>query len=166
MPPGTRMVGKKELLAAPIIRTFMRKLNFLVVDRQDLPKGLEDTHHIEAALKQGDSILIFPEGTFSYATGLRPFRLGAFKIAVESQIPVCPVALNGTRFVLRESEYLMWPNKITVTICPPIMPQGREWEDIIALRQAVRGEIAAYCGEPSLDFIAAQTVAPKYKVKH
>lgn len=159
LPPNTRFVGKKELLKVPVIKTFISKLGFLVVDRFDLPKGIEDTRAIEETLKQGFPVMIFPEGTFAYASGLRPFRLGAFKIAVETKVAVCPVALQGTRYILRNSEKLMQPGRVNVTITAPIMPQGMEWQDVIALRSATRREIAKHCGEPLLDFIAAQKVA-------
>ncbi len=161
LPANTRFVGKKELFAAPIIRTFMRKLNYLAVDRVNLSKGLEDTKVMEAVLKEGNPILIFPEGTFSYASGLRPFRLGAFKMAAETMTPVCPIALNGTRVILRGEAKLLRPNRVIVTVCEPIKPKGSEWEDVTHLRNEVRADIAKYCGEPSLDYIAAQTVAVK-----
>jgi fatty-acyl-CoA synthase len=161
VPANTRLVGKKELLNTPILRTFMRQLNYLAVDRTDLPKGLEDTKLMEQSLKEGHSILIFPEGTFGYSSGLRPFRLGAFKIATETNVPIRPIALRGTRHILRDEEKLMWPGKIVVTVCELIKPVGTEWQDITQLRNEVRAKIAKYCGEPSLDFIAAQVVAPK-----
>ncbi|TAK78145.1 MAG: acyl-CoA synthetase [Gammaproteobacteria bacterium] len=161
VPPGTRFVGKKELFSAPILRTFARKLDYLAVDRLDFSKGIEDTQKIEATLKAGHAIFIFPEGTFGYAAGLRPFRLGAFKMAVETQVPICPVALNGTRTILRDDEKLLRPGKVIITISEPIAPGGTEWQNVTQLRAAVRAEIATYCGEPSLDMIAAQTIAPK-----
>jgi 1-acyl-sn-glycerol-3-phosphate acyltransferase len=161
LPTGIRFVGKKELLNAPIIRTLMRKLNFLSIDRMDLSKGLEDTRQIEEALKAGDSVLIFPEGTFGYASGLRPFRLGAFKISAETNVPICPIALQGTRKVLRENEKLLRPARLGVTVCDLVYPTGSDWQDVTQLRDAVRAEIVKYCGEPSLDFIAAQTVAAR-----
>ncbi len=161
VPVNARFVVKKELFHAPLIHTIVQKLDYLGVDRLDLSKGLEDTKHIESTLKAGNSILIFPEGTFGYASGLRPFRLGAFKIAVETMIPVCPIALKGTRRILRDDEKLMRPGRVIVTVCDPIKPSGSEWQDVTQLRQAVRAEIAKYCGEPSLDFIAAQSIAPK-----
>jgi len=161
LPFNTRMVAKKELLQVPIIRTVMRKLDYLAVDRLDLSKGVEDIKRIEDVLKAGNPILIFPEGTFGYAKGLRPFRLGAFKIGTDTHTPICPVALQGTRYILRDDEKLMRPGRITVTVCDAIKPAGSEWQDVTQLRNEVRAEIAKYCGEPSLDFIAAQTVAPK-----
>jgi 1-acyl-sn-glycerol-3-phosphate acyltransferase len=159
-PAGTRFVGKKELFTAPILRTFMRNLNYLSVDRQDLPKGIEDTQHIQEALKSGASVFIFPEGTFGYASGLRPFKLGAFKIAAEANVAICPVALRGVRRILRGEEKTMRPGMITVTVCEPIMAAGAEWQDITKMRDAVRTEIAKYCGESSLDMISPQTIAP------
>jgi acyl carrier protein len=159
LPAGTRFVAKKELLSAPFISTLMRKLNFLSIDRLDLSKGLEDTKHIQEALKAGDSVMIFPEGTFGYASGLRPFRLGAFKIAAENNISICPIALQGTRTILRECEKLVRPGRVKVTVCEPVHPNGSEWHDVTQLRDKVREEIINYCGEPSLDFIAAQTIA-------
>lgn len=160
MPVGTRFVAKKELFTAPIIGTLMQKLGYLSVDRTSLSKGLEDTIEIAAALKEGHSVLIFPEGTFGYAAGLRPFRLGAFKIAAEVPVPVVPVAIRGARKILRDGSWLMQPNRIKITLCEAIRPQGSEWQDITRLRQAVRAKIAQHCGEASLDLIAAQTVAP------
>ena len=84
LPIGTRFVAKKELFATPILRTFVNKLHCLSMDRLDLSKGLEGTKNMEYALKSGHSVLIFPEGTFGYSAGLRPFRLGAFKVAVDA----------------------------------------------------------------------------------
>lgn len=160
LPAGTRFVAKKELFSLPIIGRFMQKMGYLSVDRMNLSKGLEDTVEIESALNAGHSVLIFPEGTFGYAAGLRPFRLGAFKIASEASVPVIPVAIKGARKILRDGSWLMQPNRVKVTICEPIYPTGNDWSGITWLRQTVRAKIAQYCGETSLDLIAAQTVAP------
>lgn len=161
LPLDTRFVGKKEVFTAPFLKTFAHKLGFLPVDRLDLTKGVTDTKRIEDVLKEGHSILIFPEGTFGYAEGLRPFRLGAFKVAADAHVPICPIALKGTRRILRDDEKLMRPNFVTVTICKPINPKSTEWQDLALLKNEVRSEIAKYCGEASLDFIAPEKVARK-----
>lgn len=160
-PPGTRFVAKKEMFSMPFIGSIAKKLGYISVDRLDMPKGIEDSRQFKAALTQDDNIFIFPEGTFSYAEGLRPFRLGAFKIATETNTPVCPIGMIGTRKIFRGGEYLFRPSPITVTVSNLIMPTGGEWQDVTQLRDNTRAEIAKYCGEPTLDFIAAQTVAPK-----
>lgn len=161
LPPGTRYVAKKEIFSAPLMGPYMQKMGNLSVDRTNLSRGLEDTREMVSTLKAGNSILIFPEGTFGYAAGLRPFRLGAFKIAAEAAVPVVPVAFNGARQMLRDGSWLMRPVYIKVVISEPVMPQGSDWQDITNLRQSVRAQIAKHCGETTLDLIAAQTVAPR-----
>lgn len=162
IPPKTKMVGKKELLSTPIIRTFVKRLNFLVVDRLDLSKGVEDTKEIESALTSGWSIFIFPEGTFSYSSGLRPFRMGAFKMACETKSAIVPIAIRGSRLIWRGDEKHIQPGHITVIVNDAIAPEGNEWHDVVKLRDAVRSVIAEHCGEQSLDFIAAEKIAPKH----
>lgn len=161
LPIQTRIVFKKELMNSAFFRVVMTKLDHLAVDRLDLSRGLDDTKSFSQTLRSGLPILIFPEGTFGYSVGLRPFKLGAFKIATENHTPVCPIALQGTRNLLRNDEKLMCPSRITVTVSDPIFPGENEWKEVTELRQKVRLAIAAHCGEPSLDLIAAGAVAEK-----
>jgi len=105
LPPGTRYIGKASLFKAPFLKTFLKKLKHISVEK-DSSKALENMDAISNELKKGNSVFFFPEGTFSYATGLRPFKLGAFKIAAETNVPVCPIAIQGTRYVLRGNELL------------------------------------------------------------
>lgn len=161
LPDNAVFVGKKELFSAPIIKTFMKKLGFLSIDRQDIPKGMSDAKQMLHALSNHQSLVVFPEGTFGYAAGLRPFRLGAFKTAAEAKVAVCPIALSGTRNILRDDEKLMRPGRVMVTVGEPIKPQGDDWQAVTSLRDLARAEIATHCGEPSLDFIAANTIADK-----
>ncbi|MFZ2314186.1 MAG: AMP-binding protein [Gammaproteobacteria bacterium] len=159
LPTNTRLIGKKEIFAVPIIGSISSKLKYISVDRLDLTKGIEDTKQIAEAIKAGDSVMIFPEGTFGYASGLRPFRLGTFKAAAETNTAICPIALSGNRFILRSGEGLMKPGRISVVVSSPIKPVGTEWTDVVALRDLVRADIIKHCGEPSLDLIVPQTVA-------
>lgn len=159
LPENTLFVGKKELLQAPILRSFMKKFRFLTVDRLDFSQSLSDVERILAIVKEGASMMLFPEGTFTYATGLRPFRFGAFKIAAEAMRPLCPIALKGTRAILRDDFYLMTPGKITVTIAPSIQPQNNSWQEVVRLHTEARNEIARHCGEPIIDLIAANLPA-------
>ena len=158
LPANTRFVGKKELLKVPVLRTFMKKLDHFAIDRADFTNA-KYTQEMEQALLNGSSILIFPEGTFGYATGLRPFKSGAFKMATETNIPVCPIAIKGTRNILRGHDKLLKPGKIEITICQPIFPKGTDWVAITQLKNSVYTEIAKYCGEPTLDFIVPKSIA-------
>lgn len=155
LPPGIVFTAKKELLKTPIIRTFIKKLGYLAVDRLDYLKSIENKHQIEEAILKKNSIAIFPEGTFTYATGLRPFKLGAFTLAAETQTPVCPIALSGTRSFLRDGSYLLKPVSINITVGTPVSPEENSWDETIRLRNSARMEIAKHCGEPIIDLVMA-----------
>jgi 1-acyl-sn-glycerol-3-phosphate acyltransferase len=153
--PGFLFTAKQELRDRVVIRTFIRKVGHLILDRLDFSKSVEDTRRIEEALRQGRPILIFPEGTFSRIRGLRPFRLGAFKIAVERSVPVCPVAIRGTREILWPGSWFPRRGAIQVIIGNPIPPEGRDWREVIRLRDAAKAEIVRLSGETPIDLAAA-----------
>ncbi|MBI4357580.1 MAG: AMP-binding protein [Gammaproteobacteria bacterium] len=155
LPADTRFVGKKELLQLPVIGSLLKKLGLLTIDRLDFSQSLQDAECIEKAVREGSSVLIFPEGTFTYATGLRPFKFGAFKIAVDTKRPILPIALTGPRSILRSGSYLLTPHWIDITVLPPIVPTGHDWHEIVRLHTMARSAIAQHCGEPIIDLITA-----------
>ena len=120
LPAGVRFVAMRELFATPLIRTIIRKVGHLTVERADVSRSLEDARTVVDALGSGATLLVFPEGGFANAPGLRPFRLGAFKAAVESGKPIVPVAVVGTRAILGGGRTLPRRGRIEVTIaCLP-----------------------------------------------
>lgn len=155
LPSNSLFVAKKELLKIALFSKVIKKLGHLTVDRMDFSKGEADTQQIIQKVQQGYSVIIFPEGTFTYATGIRPFTSGAFKIAVESQRPICPVAIKGARKILRGNAFLLQPSPIDIIIGEPLVPQASDWSEIIRLREASRLRIIQYSGERSIDLIKA-----------
>jgi 1-acyl-sn-glycerol-3-phosphate acyltransferase len=155
LPSNIIFIGKKEMLKTPIIRTFFKKMGDIAVDRLDFTQSLEDTEKIKSALQQKQSLIIFPEGTFTYATGLRPFKYGAFKVAMETRSPICPIALKGTRHILRDGTKIPRRGNIKVTICEPLLPKDQGWHEIVRLSADARLEIAKYCGEQAIDLVMA-----------
>jgi fatty-acyl-CoA synthase len=151
LPPDVLIVGKKELLKTPFLRHFLKKLGHLTVERTDYLESMSDTSLIIAKLSEGKSILLFPEGTFSYATGLRPFKLGAFKIATEISSPICPIAIRGTRQILRGTNLLLRPHRINIWVGRQLHPREKGWREATRLRTVIRIEIAKHCGENVLD---------------
>jgi 1-acyl-sn-glycerol-3-phosphate acyltransferase len=115
---------------------------------------------MEEILRNGESVFVFPEGTFTKEDGVRPFQLGAFKSAVATGVPILPVSLAGTRKFLRDGTYLPRPSNVTITLSPPIFPRSADnagdsadasgWHELIRLRDATRDAIARYTGEPLL----------------
>jgi 1-acyl-sn-glycerol-3-phosphate acyltransferase len=121
---------------------------------------LRQAEELEEFLRNGESVFVFPEGTFTGQDGVRPFQLGAFKAAVATGVPIIPVSLAGTRRFLRDGTYLPRPASITVTLSPPIYPStagdagssadSSDWHELIRLRDATRAAIARHAGEPLL----------------
>jgi 1-acyl-sn-glycerol-3-phosphate acyltransferase len=153
-------VAKKEVLGYPVVGTYVRRAGHLTVDRFDFQKSVLDATLVQRSVAAGRKVLLFPEGTFTAEPGLRPFRLGAFKAAVESGTPVVPMALRGTRQVLRGDDILPRPGRVTLWIGAPIVPSGDDWRAIVSLRDRVAEAIAAHCDEPRLDLVAAGPERP------
>jgi 1-acyl-sn-glycerol-3-phosphate acyltransferase len=160
LPMDFLFVAKKEVLSWPLVRALVRKAGHLTVDRWDARQGVADAGKVARALETGDSVLFFPEGTFTAAAGLRPFRLGAFQAAAQAGVAVVPLALRGTRAVLPDGSWLPRPRAIHLWIGSPVTAEGEGWRAVVALRDRVADAIAAHCGEPRLDLAAGGPERP------
>jgi len=144
----------------PFVGTFLKQMGHLKFDRTDPESRLRQAQQMEELLRNGESVFVFPEGTFTKEDGVRPFQLGAFKAAVATGVPIIPVSLAGTRRILRDGTYLPRPTSVTITLSPPIYPQtsgnasdhaeSSGWHELIRLRDATRAAIARHAGEPLL----------------
>src|SRR4029077_17968166 len=120
-----------------------RKERHPTVDRQNAQRSVAELRRIAAGGRRGSPGLFFPRGTFTAAPGLREFRLGAFKLAVEQGVPIVPLALRGTRVAMRKGESLPHSAAIDLWIGEPIV--SRAEGDAAALRDRVVDTIAAHC---------------------
>ena len=153
-------VAKMEVGRMPFIGTFLTKMKHTKFNRSDPGSRLRQMREMEALLREGESIFVFPEGTFTSEEGVRPFQLGAFKAAVAAGVPIVPVSLAGTRRFLRDGTYLPRPTSVTITVSPPIHPRvisdpsldekSLVWQELVRLRDATREAIAPHTGEPLL----------------
>ena len=153
-------VAKMEVGRMPFIGTFLTKMKHTRFNRSDAGSRLRQMREMETLLREGESIFVFPEGTFTSEDGVRPFQLGAFKAAVDAGVPIVPVSLAGTRRFLRDGTYLPRPTSVTITVSPPIYPrvtsdaanaeEPSAWHELIRLRDTAREAIARHSGEPLL----------------
>jgi 1-acyl-sn-glycerol-3-phosphate acyltransferase len=155
-----RFISKMEVSGMPFIGTFLDRMGHLKFDRSVGESRLRQAQEMEEFLRNGDSVFVFPEGTFAPEDGVRPFQLGAFKAAVATGAPIIPVSLAGTRKVLRDGTVIPRHSNVTITLHPPIFPKTQrqavegsnssEWQELIRLRDATREAIGRDCGEPIL----------------
>jgi fatty-acyl-CoA synthase len=153
LPPDVRFVVKGEIRDMPFMSTLAARSGQFAFDRSDPQARVRQSDDVNAALRNGESVVIYPEGTFTAMSGIRPFQLGAFKASVDTLRPICPVSIRGARQVLRDKTLLPQRGKITVTFNPLIFPDssaGDDWHEIVRLRDATRAAIARNSGEPLL----------------
>jgi fatty-acyl-CoA synthase len=153
LPSDVRFVVKGEVLAMPFFGMMARRSGQFAFDRGDPQARIRQAEEVNAALGRGESVVIYPEGTFTAAAGTRPFQLGAFKAAVDARRPICPVAVRGARRILRDHTLLPRPGRVTVTFGPLLAADpaaGDDWREIVRLRDATREIIARNSGEALL----------------
>jgi 1-acyl-sn-glycerol-3-phosphate acyltransferase len=143
-------VVKGELSRIPLIRLILLRFGVEFVDRFNAQRGASSVRRIARKSRRGQSLVFFPEGTFISFAGLQPFRMGAFVTAARSGTPVLPLAIEGARNIVRGDHWFPRRGPVTVTIRPPVEPEGTSWQDALGLRDAARREISAWCGEPDM----------------
>lgn len=147
LPVPVRFAAKDRLGAYPMVGLVIRKGGHVPIRKDDPSQRIAGAGDLRAPLDAGTSIFVFPEGTFEAAPRLLPFRLGAFRTAVDAGCPVVPVAIRGTRRIFPAGTWLLRPGRVTVTFGPPLRPAGSDWTEIVRLRDEARAFIAAHCGD-------------------
>jgi len=150
LPERCSFVAKRELAENPAMRLLLRGVGTRFVERFDIGASVEGARELSALAAEGESLAFFAEGTFRREAGLREFHLGAFIAAASAGIPVVPVALRGTRSVLRDGQRMPRRGLIQIVVLPPLSPDGNDWAAAVRLRERVRAAVLGACGEPDL----------------
>jgi 1-acyl-sn-glycerol-3-phosphate acyltransferase len=146
LPVPIRYLAKKELFRVPLLAQAMRAIGIVEVDRQH--RGAATIHAVNRqsrmVMERGLSLIVYPEGTRTRDGVMRPFKKGAFTMAVESGLPVVPVAVHGTREVWRPGSWWMRSGAVTVVIDAPIETTGMTRSDVTSLRDQVQGIVGEH----------------------
>jgi 1-acyl-sn-glycerol-3-phosphate acyltransferase len=130
------------------VGTGLRKADHLTVDRGSRPARLACAAAMVDTLRAGRSLLVYPEGRRSRAEGLLPFRLGAFRAAVDAGCPVVPITVRGTDAIVSTRRRWLRRGPIDLTIHGSIAPLGADRSEMVRIRERAREEIASSLGEP------------------
>lgn len=157
LPRTFSSVAKIELSKQPLLRLLLQRMQVEFVERFDREQVSASIKRLGEKARQQHSMLFFAEGTFSRIPGLREFYMGAFSTAAQANLPVVPIAIRGTRSMLRSGSWFPHRGQITVTIGEAVssdairQANGREvWQTAVVLRDKAREHIAQHCGEPDL----------------
>jgi 1-acyl-sn-glycerol-3-phosphate acyltransferase len=141
--PMLHVLYKAELHRVPLMGMAFDLGGFVAVDRADRRKSFASVDRAVASLGEGNSFLIFPEGTRSRTGELLPFKKGGFIMALQAQVPIVPVAISGGRASMRKGSAIVRPVRVTVRIGAPVPTAGLTVDDrdvlIERVRQSLRG---------------------------
>lgn len=138
LPLGVRFIAKKELLWIPIFGWALARAGHIFIDRQDRTQATESLRRAAQHVRQGRNVLVFPEGTRGGGTTLLPFKKGGFVLAIESQVPILPMAVIGTDRVLPKKGFRITPGPVRVVIGDSIPTAGYGYADRDRLMERVR----------------------------
>jgi 1-acyl-sn-glycerol-3-phosphate acyltransferase len=150
LPTRFGFVIKKEMDRIPLANLLLRRIGSEFVDRFNRHKGAMDARRVLRRATSGQSLVFFPEGTFSKQRGLLRFHTGAFATAVRASCAVVPVVIRGAREVLPWHRVIPTPGPIQVEILPALKPSATARDAAIALREEARRRILDALGEPDL----------------
>ncbi len=150
VPQRIRIVFKKELGRVPLFGWALKLGNYISVDRADSREAMVNLEKAASQIREGASVLLFPEGTRTRDGKLQSFKRGAFALAVRSRVPIVPVTVNGSYSISPKHRFRINAGEIELIFHPPIPTngwQGREGE--LQLMEQVRSVIASEYLEPN-----------------
>lgn len=141
--PRLRVLYKAELRKLPILVRAWDLVGFVPLERGNPEQSLPAIDRAAEALREGNSFLIFPEGTRSRTGELLPFKKGGFIMAIKGQAPVVPSAITGAREALSKGSFVIRPVTVTVRFGQPVETAGMALDQRDKLATAVRASMQA-----------------------
>ena len=141
VPGQFRWIAKKELFTIPIFGKAMRSAGYIEIDRQNHEKAMQSLDLAALRIRQGKSVMTFPEGTRSRDGEIKAFKQGTFHLAIQSGAPIVPISIIGSGEIMPKRSLKIKPGKIKLVIDKPIDVKSYALENRQALIQRVRQTI-------------------------
>ena len=124
LPVQFRWLAKAELFKIPIFGRAMRGVGYISIDRSNRKSAFESLARAAATIRNGTSVLIFPEGTRSRDGRILPFKKGGFVLSVDSGRPIVPIIIRGTRDIIPKGHFMIRPAPVSMEILEPVETAG------------------------------------------
>ncbi len=142
IPQPIRVILKKEAFRIPVIGQAMRLVGFIPVDRKGLKGGKKSIDRATRTIKEkGYPFLIFPEGTRSRDGKLQLFKRGGFFLALNSQVPVVPVSIQGTFELMPKKSFFIKKGNVRIVFHPVVPVQEFNRDTLPRLMDRVRDAV-------------------------
>ena len=139
LPFQFRWLAKAELFRIPILGWAMRAAGYIPIDRSNPRRALRSMEEAAKRIREGVSVVVFPEGTRSRDGKLGPFRKGGFSLAIKAKVPVVPTAIKGTFEIMPpQSKRIMRRGTVYIVLGEPIETEGLTMRDRDELMTRVR----------------------------
>jgi len=138
LPANVRFVAKKILQYVPVLGWYMMATGMIFVDRSNRAQAVASLRAAASKIRNGKSIIAYPEGTRSRDGRILPFKKGVFVLALEAGVPIVPLAIEGSGAVLPTDTFRLRPGRVRLKVGTPIPTAGRSTEERDALVREVR----------------------------
>jgi len=120
LPVQFRWLAKAELFKIPIFCYAMKRAGYISINRFDRKAAIQSLNKASEIIRNGTSVIIFPEGTRSQNQHIQSFKKGGFILAVDSGVPIIPVIIHGTWTIMQKKHILVRPGNVVLEIKKPI----------------------------------------------
>ena len=141
LPVQFRWLAKAELFKIPLFGRAMLGAGYVKIDRFNRKSAFESLEEAARRMRNGVSVMIFPEGTRSIDGNIRPFKKGGFVLAVDSGVPIIPIILHGTRSIMPKGQLRIQTGHVYMDIQPPMETSGYTRESKDDLIEQIRAVI-------------------------
>jgi len=141
--PRAKFVSKEEVFKVPIFGRAMRAVGMVPIRRENRKAAFGSYDMAAKSVRNGNSIVVFPEGTRGTDYPLRPFKKGPFVLAIASGATIVPIVVHGAREVLPRGSFLVRPRRVDVHLLEPVSVDGLDYSDRDRLANEVSSRMAA-----------------------
>ena len=120
LPVQFRWLAKAELFKIPLFGYAMKRAGYISIDRSNRESAINSLNRAAKIIKNGVSVVIFPEGTRSRYHRLQSFKKGGFVMAIDSQIPIIPVIIHGTWSIMSKNKIQIRPGNVILEVKKPV----------------------------------------------
>jgi 1-acyl-sn-glycerol-3-phosphate acyltransferase len=139
LPLDTKWLAKAQLFAVPVLGWMMRMAGDVPVDRDDRRAAARALLQCARHLRNGCSVVFFPEGTRSREGKVLPFSEGPFQLAIREQVPLLPLVIEGSDHALPRDTWIFGPSlRVQLHVLPPVDVAGWTVKQSGELRDMVR----------------------------